>query len=123
MPPPSAAPTTPAPVTAAAAPAAQSDERISATSSTALPTKEGEEGEEEDDDEEEGEETWVSPASGWAVENEDDVVWEFALWARGYDRNQLAYNAAVFIEQLHKVARVDRREHCVTRRGGYHSKA
>ena len=106
VPPPSAAPTTPAPVTAAAAPAAQSDERISATSSTALPaTKEGEDGEEEED-EEEGEETWVSPASGWAVENEDDVMWELHFWARGYDRNQLAYNAAV-IEQLHKVARVD----------------
>ena len=92
-------------MTAAAAPAAQSDERISATSSTALPTKEGEDGEEEED-EEEGEETWVSPASGWAVENEDDVMWELHFWARGYDRNQLAYNAAV-IEQLHKVARVD----------------
>ena len=45
---------------------------------------------------------WVSPAEGWGVDYEDEVMWELHYWARGYDRTQLEYNAIV-IEQLHKV--------------------
>ena len=50
---------------------------------------EDDEEEEEDDDSTALNDEWLSPADGWMVDYEEEVMWELHYWARAYDRTQL----------------------------------